>query len=99
MKATALYKAVKDDYVDVRLEVVNGTCSIHVEILKKDEHTRRHVAAVWEGLKEYLVANGVYDMYAVIEKDNHKLKAFAEYYGFTKEGEENSYEIWVAEII
>lgn len=107
MKAMELYKDIlyKSKYVSFGLELVDGYYYIHVDILKKDEHTREEVKKTWIGLQEYLLSQGITELSAMIQEDNYTLKEFANSYGFKKEYEvlenlddDDIIEIWIAEL-
>ena len=89
----------RDEYVEFGLELVEDLHFIHVNVLKKDKDTRDQVRKAWLGLQEYLLSKGITEVYALITKDNTKLKEFSSSYGFYKETEdEEGLEIWIAEL-
>jgi len=90
----------ESEYVQFGLELVGDIHFIHVDVLKKDKSTREEVNNTWIGLQDYLIGEGIFEVYAMIHEDDTKLKNFSSCYGFEKEYDlEDGYELWVGELI
>lgn len=93
----------EDDYVAFDIEFTDYGNFFHCEVLKKDEHTRRHINKVWIHLQEYMLARGEDTLFAMIDQEDETLKTFASYYNFKKcdkkeDSSGNEYEIWKVEL-
>jgi len=87
-----------DEYVTFDIEFTDVGNFFHCDILKKDKDTRAHIKRVWIQVQEYLVARGETELLAMIDEQDNTLKQFASSYGFRKEDQILTNEIWRVEL-